>query len=62
MKTNSSIALNRNSNVTFNDNKATFGGAVHLISCKSVFKGQSVLTFINNTATIDGGAAYYHDA
>ena len=45
--------------VEFNNNKALAGGALNLISSTTLLiKQNSAISFINNTATISGGAIY----
>ena len=53
-RVNSSISLQENSNMTFINNNAESGGATSFIDCTVVSKGQSVVTFTNNTA-LHGG-------
>ena len=55
---NSNITIKGNSNVTFNNNKASkSGGAIHLYNmCRIVFKENSIATFVKNTARDNGGA------
>ena len=59
---NSDIVFNQNSNVTFDGNKAEFGGAAYS-SHKSnvVYGGNSLTHFHDNVANKDGGAMYFHN-
>ena len=55
---NSNVTIKGNSNVTFNNNKASqSGGAIQSYNmCRITFKDNSTSTFINNTARDNGGA------
>jgi len=47
-------------NITFNNNRALYGGAVLANNCSNIsLTGNSVLLFINNEATQSGGARYF---
>ena len=55
---NSNVTIKGNSNVTFNNNKASqSGGAIHSYNmCRITFKDNSASTFTSNTARDNGGA------
>ena len=57
---NSNVTIKGNSNVTFNNNKASqSGGAIHSYNmCRIVFKENSTATFVKNTARDNGGALF----
>ena len=54
---NSNVTIKDNSNVTFNNNKASQnGGAIYSYDmCQIIFKGNSTSTFANNNARYNGG-------
>ena len=57
---NSNVTIKGNSNVTFNNNKASqSGGAIYSYNmCRITFKDNSASTFISNTARSNGGAIF----
>ena len=68
-KKGGSIFINNHAKVTFHrlyakfmNNKALYGGALCLAKCSNcLFKGMSIVTINNNTASSDGGAVYIED-
>ena len=54
------ITINPGTEMTFNDNSGSYGGAIALYDCSYiVLYNETKLTFSNNTATSKGGAIYY---
>ena len=61
LKIYSNISFNGESMVTFNNNTATWGGAVYSEYYSSIlFDGNSIVTFSNNNAKRFGGALFPH--
>lgn len=55
----SDIFINGNSNITFNNNKATsYGGAVYAAFPNNMFHDSSFVTFSNSKTARDGGAVF----
>lgn len=54
------IYTNGNATVTFNNNTAAHGGAMHMTGSFIVFNGNSKVTLSNNKARIEGGAIGLH--
>ena len=54
-------SFSASSNVSFNNNYGTNGGAIALIGRSHLYlDGSSTFSFVNNTATHFGGAIYFH--